>query len=60
MQIDEAAVDEFIFLYQKEYGTTLSKEEAVEYGIRLIRFVKAVYADRLPETIDTEEKKENN
>ena len=36
-------------LYFKEYGIKLNQQEALEYGARLINFVKAVYGRNLPE-----------
>ena len=62
MQLDEEALTEFVDLYKKEYGTELTRQEAVEYGTRFIRFVKAVYGNNLPKlkTIDTGINKEDN
>lgn len=48
MHIDEDAIKEFQDLYLKEYGVQLTSEEALEYGSRLIRFVKTVYGNNLP------------
>jgi len=52
MQLDEKALMEFIELYKKEYGISLSKEQAVEYAGRLIRFVKAVSETQFKMDID--------
>jgi len=49
MQLDQAALDEFISLYKKLYGVKLNTEQAMEYGTRLITLVKAVYGNNLPE-----------
>lgn len=49
MELDNAAIEEFQRLYFQEYGIQLTTQEAVEYGIRLIQFVKAVYGRNLPE-----------
>lgn len=48
MQLDKQAVDEFISLYKKKYGITLSRLQAVEYGDRLVHLVRAVYGNYLP------------
>ena len=60
MQLDEEAISKFKDLYLKEYGISLTQEQAIEYGSRLIRFVKAVYGNNLPKTIDTGVNKGDN
>lgn len=62
MQLDEKAIEEFKKLYLQEYGIKLTKQEAVEYGMRLIQLIKAVYGSDLPKlkTLDTGTKKEDN
>ena len=46
--MDEAAIQEFRSLYYQQYGMQLTKSEAIEYGSRLIAFVKAVYGKNIP------------
>jgi len=41
--LDKEAVEDFKKLYFQEYGIQLSDNQAIDYGIRLIRLVKAVY-----------------
>lgn len=48
MEIDKEALKEFEELYLKEYGKKLTNEQAIDYGTRLIRLVKAVYGNNLP------------
>lgn len=43
------AVEEFQRLYFQEYGIRLTRQQAVEYGTRLVQLVKAVYGKDLPE-----------
>lgn len=58
MQLDKEAIKEFKSLYLKEYGVKLDDRLAVEYGIRLISLVKAVYGDNLPIlALDTAERR---
>lgn len=45
--LSKEAIDEFKSLYQKKYKTALTDEEAFEYGLRLVNFVRAVYGDNL-------------
>lgn len=49
MELDNAAIEEFQNMYFKEYGIRLNRQEAIEYGMRLILMVKAVYGRNLPE-----------
>lgn len=46
--INQEAIKEFKELYFQEYGVVLTDEQALDYGIRLVRLVKAVYGDSLP------------
>ncbi len=59
MELDNAAIEEFQNMYLKEYGIRLNRQEAIEYGIRLILMVKAVYGRNLPErkNVDIDNKK---
>ena len=41
------------------YKIELSNEEAIEFGIRLIKLVKAVYGNEIP-IIDRHKNKDNN
>ena len=49
MALDNAAIEEFQRLYFKEYAIQLTRQEAVEYGTRLVSLVNAVYGKYLPE-----------
>ena len=61
MELSVNAVLEFKKLYLKEYGKKLTNEEAIDYGMRLIRLVRAVCGDNLPATgFDNDDKKLNN
>lgn len=61
MQLDQEAVEEFKRLYLQEYGIQLTNRQAIDYGIRLIRLVRAVYGDNLPKSgFDKEIKKDDN
>lgn len=60
MDLDEEAIVEFKRLYLKEYGKKLTNEQAIEFGTRLIRLVRAVYGNDLPKRFDNGIKKENN
>lgn len=42
------AVEEFKKLYLKEYGISLSSDQALDLGTKLIRFVKVVYGSNIP------------
>lgn len=57
MQLDQEAIIEFKELYLKEYGIRLSNEEALDYGIRLIKMIKAVYGDRITLLFDKKKQK---
>ncbi len=60
MRLDKEAVEEFKKLYLQEYGVKLTDNQAMEYGIRLIRFVRVVYGNHLPPKIDKDIKNDNN
>ena len=53
--MDDKAVDEFKELFFKECGVKLTEEQAIEYGTRLVRMVKAVYGDNLPPKLKNKE-----
>lgn len=57
MQLDEEAIEGLVALYLQEYGETLTRQEAVDYGIRLINFIKAVYGSDLPKVAFGKEKR---
>lgn len=58
MALDKEAIKDFKKLYLREYGTKLTDEQAVDYGTRLIRLVKAVYGKDLPKAaLDKEARK---
>lgn len=61
MEPDENAIREFKKLYFKQYGKQLTNDQAIDYGKRLIRLVKAVYGKNLPLSgFDNEGKERNN
>ncbi len=53
--MDDKAVDEFKELFFKECGVKLTEQQAIEYGTRLVRMVKAVYGDNLPPKLKNKE-----
>lgn len=59
MQLSTKALEQFKKMYEEKYEIQLSDEEALEFGIRLIKLVKAVYGNRIP-IIDKYKNKENN
>ena len=52
MQLSEKAINEFQLIYQKEYGVIISREQAIDYGTKLIDLVKFVYGNRVPKLLD--------
>lgn len=52
MELNKEAIEEFQKLYLREYGIQLTNQQAIDYGCRLIGFVKAAYGNDLPKTID--------
>lgn len=62
MQLDEAAINEFKKLYKENYDVLLTDQEAIEYGMRLIKLAQAVYGSDLPKlnNVDIHKKKEDN
>lgn len=53
MQLADEQITEFQMLYKKHYGTDISKAEALEKGIRLIRLMEITLkheAKRLAQT----------
>ncbi len=56
MQLEEEAVKQFKNLYFKNYGITLTNQQAVEFGTRLIVLVKTVYGKNLPKRFDKKPK----
>lgn len=59
MQLSTEALEQFKKMYEEKYEIQLSNEEALEFGIRLIKLVKVVYGNRIP-IIDKHKNKENN
>lgn len=59
MQLSTEALEQFKKMYKDNYKFQLSDEEALEFGIRLIKLVKVVYGNRIP-IIDKHKNKENN
>lgn len=59
MQLSTEALEQFKKMYKDNYKIQLSDEEALEFGIRLIKLVKVVYGNRIP-IIDKHKNKENN
>ena len=39
-QLTEEAIEKYIAIYKKHYGVVLTKSEALEKGLRLIRHIK--------------------
>lgn len=58
-QLDDEAIEKFKNLYLKEYGVELTRQQALDYGVRLIGLVKAIYGTNPPD-IDKSSRKENN
>ena len=42
MNLTDDNISEFQMLYKKHFGTEITKEQALEKGLRLIRLVEAV------------------
>ena len=42
MNLTDEHISEFQMLYKKHFGTEITKEQALERGLRLIRLVEAV------------------
>ena len=59
MQLSTEALKQFKKMYKEKYEIQLSNEEALEFGIRLIKLVKAVYGNRIP-IVDKHKNKDNN
>lgn len=56
--LSQEAIKEFKELYLREYEIKLTDEQAVEYGTRLVRLVRAVYGKDLPKAaLDKEARK---
>lgn len=62
VQLSETVISEFKKLYKENYGVSLTNQEAIEYGMRLINLVKAVYGSNLPKLkkLDIGTKREDN
>ncbi|MCX6793719.1 MAG: hypothetical protein NTY06_01295 [Candidatus Gottesmanbacteria bacterium] len=56
--LNQEAIIEFQQLYKREYGITISREQAIEYGENLVGLVKVVYGKRLPRPFDTKKQTE--
>lgn len=41
--LSDKAIIEFQLIYKKEYGITLSKEEAMKKALKLLTLIKAIY-----------------
>ncbi len=52
MELSEQAIWEFQQLYQREYGQTIGRERAMEYGTKLIDLVKLAYGKGIPQSLD--------
>lgn len=52
MQLNEQAISEFQHIYHKECGVAISREQAIEYGTRLIDIIKVVYGNHLSKSLD--------
>lgn len=42
MRLSDPLIDEFIILYEKHHGVVLSRDDALEKGMQLCRFVELV------------------
>jgi hypothetical protein len=42
MLIPDAKLEEFIVLYQKHYGITLARDQALEKATKLLNFMKII------------------
>lgn len=42
MQLTDEHIEEFRMLYRKRFGKDISKDEALEKGLRLIRLIEVV------------------
>lgn len=62
MQLSTEALEQFKKMYMDMYKIQLTNQQAIEYGIQLIGFVKAVYGANLPKskTLDTGIKRGDN
>lgn len=52
MQLTEQAVREFQELYLREYGAKISREQAMDLGMKLVDLVSIVYEKRTVRTLD--------
>lgn len=43
MKLSQSAIDEFKQIYCKQYGVTLTDEEANSKGLELLQFMKIIY-----------------
>lgn len=59
MHLSDGALKQFKKMYKDKYGIQLSDDEALEFGVRLIKLVEVVYKNRIP-IIDKHKNKENN
>jgi len=59
MQLTTDALEQFKKMYKEKYKVQLSDEEAVGFGIGLIKLVKTVYGNRIP-IVDKHKNKDNN
>lgn len=63
MSLNDNAINEFKKLYLQEYKISLTDQQSIEYGTRLVRLVKAVYENDLPlpeKNIDKSANKNDN
>jgi hypothetical protein len=61
MVLEDEAIEAFRRLYLQRYGVELTREEAIEYGSRLVSLVKAVYGKHIPKIeIDNTTRKKDN
>lgn len=57
ISLDKEAIEEYKKICFIELGIHVTDEEALEEGIKLIKFLKAVYGDRISLLFDKNKKK---
>jgi hypothetical protein len=60
MQLTDENIAEFQMLYKKHYGKEISKEVALDKGLRLIRYMKVVLQEYAKIEAEENEKVKSN
>ena len=55
--LSDEDISEFQALYKKHFGKEISREEAYDKGVRLIRLIKAVYKPMTKDDYDAVQKR---